>query len=330
MKVHSFNVEEAELHGVDKAVILYNIRFWLEKNKANDRDSHKHDGYYWTYNSAKAFAKLFPYYRQHKIHRLLKQMEDDGLILASNYNKAAYDRTKWYSMPEFSIEDVDNKHFTELQNGNLENEESHFTELQNGNCISGEPIPDINTDSKPNVNTDIGDKKKSPKKSSKKLTDYPDDFKLTDKQIDRMNEYGINIPLFLETFESSTKAKGIQYKCWTSACTTWINNEIKFNKLVPMASLPAQQEYEPAFNGWNDRNPDYQQPDAYHPSHDAGKPMVDTRPSPPVADNWTWKEPLPGKSIPETDKLIKAKRRKGEPTKKTYDRLLAEIQEQVQ
>lgn len=167
------------------------------------------------------------------------------------------------------------------------------------------------------------------KKKPKKLHDIPDDFKPTEKQLEKMIEYGIDIKLTLESFKSTHQSNGKRFKDWNAALTTWINNKIEWGKLVPVSSLPAQQEYEPAFNGWNDRNPDYQQPDAYHPSHDAGKPVVDTRPSPPVTDNWTWKEPLPGMSIPDTDKLIKANRRKGEPTKKTYDRLLAEIQEQI-
>lgn len=155
MKSHSFYVHEAELHGVEKAVILYNLRFWLEKNKANDKNLH--DGYYWTYNSAKAFTVLFPYYTSSKVHRLLTQMENDGLIVSGNYNKAGYDRTKWYSMPEFCVESLDNSHFSLLQNGVFINAKwifhfckMDFTHLQNAFFISATPIPDINTD----INTD--------------------------------------------------------------------------------------------------------------------------------------------------------------------------------
>ena len=54
---HSFDVAEATKYGIEKAVILNNLRFWLEKNKANNINSG--DGYYWTYNSASAYAKRF-------------------------------------------------------------------------------------------------------------------------------------------------------------------------------------------------------------------------------------------------------------------------------
>lgn len=147
MKSHSFYVHEAEKHGVEKAVILYNLRFWLEKNKANDKNLH--DGYYWTYNSAKAFTVLFPYYTPSKVHRLLAQMEKDGLIVSGNYNKAGYDRTKWYSMPEFSVETIENNHFSLLQNAIFHFCKMDISLLQNGFFRSATPIPDINTDGKP-------------------------------------------------------------------------------------------------------------------------------------------------------------------------------------
>ena len=162
MKSHSFYVHEAEKYGVEKAVILYHLRFWLEKNKANGKNLH--DGYYWTYNSAKAFAVLFSYYTASKVNRLLKQMENDGLIVSGNYNKAGYDRTKWYSMPEYCVESLDNSHFSLLQNAiftyakcNSHYYKMQFSLLQNGFCRSATPIPDINTDDKPDINTDSND-----------------------------------------------------------------------------------------------------------------------------------------------------------------------------
>lgn len=335
MTVHIFNVDDAVKHGIEKAVILQNMRFWLDKNKANG--TNLYDGFYWTYNSVEAFSELFPYFSKGIIQRLLKSMEKEGLLLAGNYNKKGYDRTKWYSMPEYRAVTIDTSHSPELTNGVINNDEPihqiqqvHSPELTNGFTRIDGPIPDINTDSKPDVNTDIGTKEKPSKKSVKKLTDYPNDFKPTDKQVTKMNEHGINIPLFLETFESGTKAKGIQYKCWTSAFTTWINNEIKFNKLVPV-TLPAQEKYEPAFNGWNDRNPDYQapsqQPDVYHPSQAEFQPSEPVTYVPAIGDpNWRWTEPLPGMSIIETDRYIKENKRKSENPNKAYQRLLAEMQ----
>ncbi len=101
MSTHFFEISDAEKHGVEKAVIIFNLRYWLNKNKANRSNSN--DGYYWTYNSSSAFAELFPYWSASKIKRMLRQLEEDGVIRTGNFNNSTYDRTKWYTMEEFKI-----------------------------------------------------------------------------------------------------------------------------------------------------------------------------------------------------------------------------------
>lgn len=133
---HSFDIDCAIKYGIEKAVLLKNISFWLLKNKANG--AHIHDGYVWTYNSSKAFADLFPYMSPQKISRQLREMEEDGLIISGNYNNSAYDRTKWYTLPEFAI---------------VENETFHCSKMKNGFSKNEQPIPDINTDINTDTNT---------------------------------------------------------------------------------------------------------------------------------------------------------------------------------
>ena len=115
MNVYHFDVKDAEQYGVEKAVILYNLRFWLEKNKANGHN--EHDGYYWTYNGAEAMTELFPFFKSHKIKRLMQQLEDDGVIISGNYNDNKFDRTKWYTMPQFRVDNIVPSHGTDLSNG---------------------------------------------------------------------------------------------------------------------------------------------------------------------------------------------------------------------
>lgn len=110
---HKFNIEIAELVGLEASVILNNLYFWVEHNKANNTNFN--DGRYWTYNSIKAYEKLFPYLTKHKIINALKTLEDYGFIVTGNYNKSSYDRTKWYSVNEF-------KHLLKSGNGSDENQ----------------------------------------------------------------------------------------------------------------------------------------------------------------------------------------------------------------
>lgn len=131
MALHFFNPQVAEEYGVNAAVLFQNISFWIEKNKANDRNFI--DGYYWTYSSIKAFQELFPYLTARAISTALQKLEEGGLIITGNHNKSAYDRTKWYAITE--------KGFSILQNREMEKQET-----QNGNAENAEPIPYNKTD----------------------------------------------------------------------------------------------------------------------------------------------------------------------------------------
>lgn len=97
---HHFEPEDAEKYGILEAVLLSNIRFWIEKNKANEK--HFHNGSYWTYNSAKAFSVMFSYASKQQIQRALKKLEDMGALKSDEFNENKWDHTKWYSVSDES------------------------------------------------------------------------------------------------------------------------------------------------------------------------------------------------------------------------------------
>lgn len=92
--INSFDSDVAKDVGVIAAILYHNIKYWCEKNATNE--VHFHDGHYWTYNSIKAFCSQFPYLSRDQINYALKKLEESGYIKTGNYNKSAYDRTKWY------------------------------------------------------------------------------------------------------------------------------------------------------------------------------------------------------------------------------------------
>ena len=133
-----FNVGIAKCVGVDGAIMINNLHYWIIKNKANEK--HFYDGKYWTYNSLEAFMELFPFWSKRQIERILKNLKKDGYIEDGNYNKVAYDRTKWYTLTEkgwFMIsQNGDMSNFNISPNGEMEN-----TEWGNGNHETVTPIP---------------------------------------------------------------------------------------------------------------------------------------------------------------------------------------------
>lgn len=95
---HSFDVDLAVKYGLQEAIFLENLRFWILKNKANNR--HFYEGRYWTYNSAKAYAQLFPYWSKQQVERIIAKLKELGVIEIGHFSSNTHDRTNWYSLNE--------------------------------------------------------------------------------------------------------------------------------------------------------------------------------------------------------------------------------------
>ena len=149
---HSFNVEIATKYGMLEAILLEHLNFWISKNKANEVNFY--DGNYWTYNSTKALAQLFPYVSLNTISRALRHLKEEGLILFGNYNKISYDRTTWYAITEKGNSILQNDEMDSLKmiNGITQNDEMDSLKMINGFTQIDKPIPDINTDINTNIN----------------------------------------------------------------------------------------------------------------------------------------------------------------------------------
>ena len=122
----TFSKVDAQKYGVDGAVMLYHVRYWVAKNEANENNFHEDK--YWTYNSTNAFAKLFPFYSARKIGRILTKLEEEGAIISGNFNGKRYDRTKWFT----------------LSNAITELGDIHLTKTVNAITEIVEPIPKYN------------------------------------------------------------------------------------------------------------------------------------------------------------------------------------------
>lgn len=136
--MHSFDPKIAEMVGIAPAVIYQNIVWWIAKNKANEDNFI--DGHYWTYNSVRAFATLFPYLTEDQVRRALDKLVEHNLIVAGNHNKSAYDRTKWFRLSD----------------------QIDLAKLPNEFGTHAEPIPVVNTLGKPDLlDTDVSKRKRA-------------------------------------------------------------------------------------------------------------------------------------------------------------------------
>lgn len=164
---HYFNVELAKQYGIEEAIIIENLYFWIKKNVANEVN--KNDGRYWTYNSAKAFAEIFPYMSARKISRVLASLYEKDAILKGNYNELSIDRTMWYSFTDelISVMDLQKYDVAKISDSyDLTKNDTHLPKMSNGKTENDEPIPY----SKPYNNQHIKEEKD---KSFSKKDDFP-------------------------------------------------------------------------------------------------------------------------------------------------------------
>lgn len=108
-----FESAVAQRYGVDEAIFLHNLYYWTFKNRGDAR--HWHDGRCWTYNSAQAFSRRFPFWSRRQIERIIASLKAQGAIHIGCYNAAGYDRTRWYALDQtvLSIYADTDFHFTE-------------------------------------------------------------------------------------------------------------------------------------------------------------------------------------------------------------------------
>ena len=82
----------AEMIGLNEAIILQQIHYWLNTSK------HNYDGKRWIYNSYPNWVKQFPFWSERTVKRTFSSLEKQDLLFVGNYNKAGFDKTKWYSI----------------------------------------------------------------------------------------------------------------------------------------------------------------------------------------------------------------------------------------
>lgn len=92
----------AAVIGFNEAVVLQQLNYWLHSNSAK-----KIDGRLWIYNSYENWRKdNFPFWSTRTIRRIFDSCEKKGIVLTGNFNKAGFDKTKWYSIDENKLNDL--------------------------------------------------------------------------------------------------------------------------------------------------------------------------------------------------------------------------------
>lgn len=99
-----FYAHEAERFGVEEAIMLQHLRYWILKNKSENRNYA--NGHYWTYNSYRAFEAVFPFWTKAQIRRVLHSLEKQGVIRKDQLAGNSWNRTSWYTITSKKLLEV--------------------------------------------------------------------------------------------------------------------------------------------------------------------------------------------------------------------------------
>ena len=99
----------AEVLGVNEAIIVQQIHYWLNINEKAKINFHK--GKYWTYNTYENWQKTnFRFLSVSTLKRIFKKLVTKGILITDNFNKAKYDRTLWVTINYEKLDELLSKY----------------------------------------------------------------------------------------------------------------------------------------------------------------------------------------------------------------------------
>lgn len=112
---HSFNINLAVKVGIEKALLLGRVLYFVEHNQKTGKCLK--DGRYWMYDTSKSLMEVYPYLKSSSIRRYMAELESEGWLLSANYNSRSYDKTKWYTPGDRFLEWLKNESLAQNEQG---------------------------------------------------------------------------------------------------------------------------------------------------------------------------------------------------------------------
>ncbi len=140
--------ELAKEIGLNESILLLQIEFWISISE------HYIDGRWWTYQSLRDLQRTFSFWSVETINRSLKRLIAMGLLEVGNFNKAQYDRTRWFAIKELTVRQLSSIQMIEGVSQN----ETGVSQGETGSSQDETPIPETT----PEITTKTTTPPKSP------------------------------------------------------------------------------------------------------------------------------------------------------------------------
>lgn len=134
-----FAPELAAVIGLNEAIVLNQIHYWVQKNKK--QGVNLREGRTWVFQTYDEWNEQFPFWCKNTVRKILCKLEQMGLIVTGQFNKTSFDQTKWYTIP---YEDIPCGIVDILAAGVSHSGSSSATEQQASIYNPGSPIQENN------------------------------------------------------------------------------------------------------------------------------------------------------------------------------------------
>ena len=190
------------LKSADEAIVLQQLHYWLQRTTRVQSDGHK-----WIYNSMANWLKQFPWISSRStLSNYFNDLEKRGLIITGNFNKAKFDKTKWYRIDYDALSDLEQRLY--------KNQSTSDQNLDNGmsnNCTSNDQESDNGMSRNQSTYTN-----RLPETTHKITHETTTTESTGEKSFAKNNEYHLNfnkgdhLPKFLDLIDTL----GDDLVCW--------------------------------------------------------------------------------------------------------------------
>lgn len=145
----NFHKSIAVKYGVDCAVFINHIHYWVKVNQYNNQNYF--DGKYWIYNTLDAFCLTFPFWSKRQLRVIIDKLRSKNILLTGQYHKDVRNRVLYYTLCDSLMIELDLYNdglslnnssefglFQSVKNGKSTNVKNDIsTNVKNDKCIIG-------------------------------------------------------------------------------------------------------------------------------------------------------------------------------------------------
>lgn len=222
-----FDSDIAEKFGVNAAILLENLHFWIEHNRANDEGIH--DGRTWTYESMEAYASQFSFMTTRQVRTALTKLKDEGVIMTGCFNNSAFNRKTWYTLTDYG-----ESFFMVARKSDDESVTFDLTSKSNLD-LTQESAP-FDSEVKSSIKIEKGNKEKEegthqPKPTKSKYGEFGNVRLTADEHGSLEFEYGeIETQEAIRYLDEYIEEKGTKYKSHYMALRRWVYDAVREKK----------------------------------------------------------------------------------------------------